>query len=177
MTACQLVWEAPWQKRLISQLWARASRDAPSRGNSRAMTYPFAWSRRQTILRWAHRRPTAAWCTPATIRRRARLRRRSTLVVASCTVRGRRSWAFCSAAPGRWCWGLTTRTVRTWSSFAATALPTACPSCQSSDPTASASWSRARVPMQRARYGAPRLGLSTRLRLPSPRWRTPWPTG
>lgn len=37
--------------------------------------------------------------------------------------------------------------------------------------------SRAPVPMQRARCGAPRLGLSTRLRLPSPRWRTPWPTG
>lgn len=31
--------------------------------------------------------------------------------------------------------------------------------------------------MQRARCGAPRLGLSTRLRLPSPRWRTPSPTG
>lgn len=37
--------------------------------------------------------------------------------------------------------------------------------------------SRAPVPMQRARCGAPRLGLSTRLRLLSPRWRTPWPTG
>ncbi len=44
-------------------------------------------------------------------------------------------------------------------------------------PTASMNLSRAPVPMQRARCGAPRLGLSTRLRLPSPRWRTPWPTG
>lgn len=39
-----------------------------------------------------------------------------TPVAASCTVRGRRSWAFCSAAPGRWCWALTTRTARIWSS-------------------------------------------------------------
>lgn len=44
-------------------------------------------------------------------------------------------------------------------------------------PTASTSWNRARVPRPRARCGAPRLGLSTRLRLPSPHWRTPWPTG
>lgn len=90
------------------------------------------------------------------------------------------TWAqelgFCSAAPGRWCWALTTRTART-ESCARMAWRTACPSCRSSDPTASTNWSRAPVPMQRARCGAPRLGLSTRLRLPSPRWRTPWPTG
>ena len=58
-----------------------------------------------------------------------------------------------------------------------TAWPTACPSYRSLAPSASTSWSRAPVPMQRARCGAPRLGLSTRSRLPSPRWRTPWPTG
>lgn len=78
LTACQLVWEALWQKRLISQLWARALPGAPSRGSSRGLTFPFAWSRRLTISRWARRRPTAAWCMPATIRHRARLRRRST---------------------------------------------------------------------------------------------------
>ena len=33
--------------------------------------------------------------------------------------------------------GFTTRTVRNWSSCGATALPTACPNCRSSDPTAS----------------------------------------
>lgn len=58
-------------------------------------------------------------------------------VAASCTVRGRRSWDFCFAAPDPWCWALTTRTARTWSSCGAMALPTVCPSCQSSDPTAS----------------------------------------
>lgn len=51
------------------------------------------------------------------------------------------TWAqelgFCSVAPDRWCWALTTRTARIWSSCGATALPTACPSCRSSDPTAS----------------------------------------
>lgn len=36
MTACQLVWEAPWQKRLIPRLRARASRDAPSEGGNLA---------------------------------------------------------------------------------------------------------------------------------------------
>lgn len=37
-------------------------------------------------------------------------------VVASYMARGPRSWAFCSAEPGRWCWALTTRTAHTWSS-------------------------------------------------------------
>ena len=48
-----------------------------------------------------------------------------------------RSWDFCSAAPGRWCWALTTKTARIWSSCGAMALPTVCPSCRSLDPTAS----------------------------------------
>ena len=91
------------------------------------------------------------------------------------------TWAqelgFFFAVPGRWCWGLTTKTAHNWSSCGATALPTVCPSCRSSDPTASTNWSRAPVPMQRVRCGAPRLDLSTRLRLPSPRWKTPSPTG
>lgn len=62
-------------------------------------------------------------------------------------------------------------------SCARMAWPTAYPSCRLSVPTTSTSWNRARAIRRRARCGAPRLGLSTRLRLPSPRWKTPWPTG
>ncbi len=38
-----------------------------------------------------------------------------------------RSWAFCSAAPGRWCWALTTRTARIWSSCASNGLANGVP--------------------------------------------------
>lgn len=40
-------------------------------------------------------------------------------------------------------------------------------------PSASTSWNRAQVLRRRARCGALRRVTSTRLRLPSPRWRTP----
>ena len=43
-------------------------------------------------------------------------------------------------------------------------------------PSASTSWSHARVLRRRARCGALRPVTSTRLKWPSPRWRTPLPT-
>lgn len=50
------------------------------------------------------------------------------------------------------------------------------PSCRLSAPSASTSWSRARVLRRRARCGAPRPVTLTHLKWPSPHWRTPLPT-
>ncbi len=178
LTACQLVWEALWQKRLTSRLWARASPDAPSRGSSRAMTCPFAWSRRPTTSHGrveGQRRPGACRLRSGaghgkSAGQRPRLR-------AVRHVGPGAGLSVLDAAPVRWCWVLTTRTAHIWRICARTAWPTACPSCQLSAPSASTSWNHAPVPRQRARCGAPRPVLSIRLRSPLPHWRTPWQTG
>lgn len=101
--------------------------------------------------------------TPGTVKAQVNAR--------GCELYG--TWAqelgFFSAAPGRWCWDLVTKTARIWSNYATTALPTVCPSCRSLAPSASTSWSLAPVPRPRARCGAPRPATSIPLRSPSPR--------